>query len=172
MDVLQNLLRIKLFREEQGERELEKARSRLRDANEALKKAKKALKDFQLESLKREKEMYTDLCSRLVVRREIDEVLADIDVMKEKIEQLGEQVDSAEHRQKEAIDETERARLIHWDAVRNREKFSELLKTVESERELELARSEELEMEESSEGRFAFQNRSDNNEEITEEADE
>jgi type III secretion protein O len=166
------LLRIKLFREEQAERELEKARARLRDATEALKTAKKALKDFQRESLQREKEMYTDLCSRLVVLREIDDVRADVDLMKEKTEQLGEEAENAEHRQQEAIEETERARLIHWDAVRNREKFSELLKTVEAERELELARFEELEMEESSEGRFAFRNRSDDNEKITEEADE
>ncbi len=172
VDLLNNLLRIKLFREEMAERELAKARERLRQATEALKTAMEALRDFQKESLQREKAMYADLCSRLVVLREIDDVRTDIELMKEKLTRLNEQVEEKEKGREEAANEAEQARLVHRDAVRMREKYSELLKTIEEEHEIELARLEDIEMEEAAAGRFAFRDRSDPSDEFVSEADE
>lgn len=172
MDVIKNLLRIKIFREERAERELAKSREHLRVSNEALKAARVTLRDFQHESLKREKAMYADLCSRLVVLREIDDVRTDVDLMKEKIDRLNEQVEEAVKRQKEAAEEAELARLSHRDAVRMREKFSELLQTVTEEHEFELARFEDLEMEEAAASRFAYKNRYGDGEEIIDDGDE
>lgn len=156
MDVLKDLLRIKIFREEKAERAVAKARRALLEADEAVREAKSALKEFERESIRREKAMYAELCSRLVVLREIEDVRVDVELMKEKAERLKQQVDAAELARTEAAERVEQARIEHRDAVRMREKFDELLRTVLEEREVELARQEELEMEEAASSRFAF----------------
>jgi type III secretion protein O len=156
MDVLKDLLRIKIFREEKAERAVAKARLVLMEADESLHQARQALKEFKSESIRREKAMYADLCTRLVVLREIEDVRVDVDLMKEKAERLNEQVEAAELARTEAADRVEQTRIDHRDAVRMREKFDELLRTVIEERELDLSRQEELEMEEAASSRFAF----------------
>ena len=81
--------------------------------------------------------------------------------MKEKAERLSEQVESAEIARAEAAARVEQARIDHRDAVRMREKFDELLRSVIEERDLELARQEELEMEEAASSRFAYKDSAD-----------
>lgn len=159
MEVLKDLLRIKIFREEKAERALAKARLALLEADHALQQARQALKDFQTESIRREKEMYAELCTRLVVLREIEDVRIDVDLMKEKAERLKQQVEEAELARAEAAEQVEQARIEHRDAVRMREKFDELLRTVVEEREAELSRYEDLEMEEAAATRFALSDR-------------
>ncbi len=161
MDVLKDLLRIKIFREEKAERAVAKARLALLEADDALRRARQALKDFEAESIQREKAMYAELCSRLVVLREIEDVRIDVDLMKEKAERLREQVEEAQLARQQAAERVEEARLVHRDAVRMREKFDELLRTVLEEREFELSRQEDLEMEESAASRFAFKDRAE-----------
>ncbi len=161
MDVLKDLLRIKIFREEQAERAVAKARLALLEADESLRKARQALKDFEVESIQREKAMYAELCSRLVVLREIEDVRIDVDLMKEKAERLREQVEESQITRQQAAERVEEARIAHRDAVRMREKFDELLRSVLEERELELSRQEDLEMEESAASRFAFKERAE-----------
>ncbi len=161
MDVLKDLLRIKVFREEKAERALVKARIALQEADEALKQARKAQREFQAESMQREKALYAELCSRLVVLREIENVRIDVDLMKEKSERLREKVDETQQARVEAAEREEEARIVHSDAVRMREKFEALLKTVLAEREFELSRAEDLEMEEAAASRFAFRGRSE-----------
>jgi type III secretion protein O len=161
MDVLKDLLRIKIFREEKAERAVAKARLALLEADESLHQARQALKDFKSESIRREKAMYAELCTRLVVLREIEDVRVDVDLMKEKAEQLKEQVEAAELARAEAAQQEELARIAHRDAVRMREKFEELLRTVTEERDLELSHQEELEMEEASSARFAYKGKAE-----------
>lgn len=161
MDVLHDLLRIKIFREEKAERAVARARLTLIEADDALKKARQALKAFESDSLRREKRMYADLCSRLVVLREIEDVRTDIELMKEKAEQLRQQVDNAETKRVEAADRLEEVRAVHQHAVRMREKFDELLRTVIQEQEFEFARQEDLEMEEAAASRFSLSGRSE-----------
>ena len=62
MEVINDLLRIKIFREQQAERALQKTRIILAEASEALRKAKIDLEEFTNESSRREKSMYDDLC--------------------------------------------------------------------------------------------------------------
>ncbi len=162
MDVLKDLLRIKIFREEQAERAVAKARLALMEADDVLRKARQSLKDFEAESIQREKAMYAELCSRLVVLREIEDVRIDVDLMKEKAERLRQQVEEPQIVRQQAAERVEEARIAHRDAVRMREKFDELLRTVLEEREFELSRQEDLEMEESAASRFAFRDRAEN----------
>jgi type III secretion protein O len=157
MEVINDLLRIKIFREEQAERELKKARFALAEASEVLRKANLVLKEFTEESIRREKSMYDDLCTRLVFLKEIENVRTDIDLMKEKSAELKKKVESAELHRKECADREIEAHVLHIEAVRMREKFNELRKTVAEEKELALAQFEELEMEEAASVRFNFQ---------------
>lgn len=157
MEVINDLLRIKIFREEQAERALKKARVALAEAGEALKKANLALKEFTEESIRREKSMYDDLCTRLVFLKEIENVRIDIDLMKEKSAELKKKVESAELNRKDCAEREIEAHMLHIEAVRMREKFNELRKTVAEEKEMAIAQFEELEMEEAASVRFNFQ---------------
>ena len=157
MNVLTDLLRIKIFREQQAERALLKARLILKEADGALKDAKSSLKKFLEESIEREKLMYSDLCSRLVFLKEIENVRLDVDLIKEKSDQLKQKVEDAETARKEAAEREDLARQVHIVAIREREKFDELNSTLLEEHERKVAQFEELEIEESANSRFNFQ---------------
>lgn len=156
MDVLKDLLRIKIFREQQAERALLKARLILMEADDALKDARSSLKKFTEESIEREKLMYSDLCSRLVFLKEIENVRLDVDLMKEKSDELKRKVEDAENKRVEAAEREESARQVHIVAIREREKFDELNSTFLEEHKRKVAHFEELEMEESANSRFSF----------------
>ncbi len=156
MDVLADLLRIKIFREEKAERALAKARTLLRAAEAAVEQAKKVLRDYREESRQREKALFADLCKRIVLLKDIQEVQIDIQLMKERIEVLASELEKAKERQEEAAAHEREAREEHKFAVRMREKFSEMLRTVNEERDFELSRREELEVEEAADIRHAL----------------
>lgn len=156
MDVLTDLLRIKIFREEKAERALAKARALLRAAEEAVELAKKVLRDYREESRQREKTLFADLCKRIVLLKDIQDVQVDIQLMKERIEALVQELEQAKERLEEAAEHERAAREEHKFAVRMREKFSEMLRTVNEERDFELSRREELEVEEAAEIRHAL----------------
>jgi type III secretion protein O len=157
MDVVQDLLRIKLFREQQAERALLKARAELAEATEHLKQRQVAMKEFSEESIQREKSLYADLCSRLVFLKDIENVRIDIDLMKEKAIELKNQVDAADQKRNECIEREAAALLVHIHAVRAREKFDELLKSFKEEVDAVNNHKEELEMEEAASVRFSMQ---------------
>lgn len=156
MDVLNDLLRIKIFREEKAERALAKARAVLSAAEEAVEMAKKVLRDYREESRLREKALFADLCKRIVLLKDIQEVQIDIQLMKEHIEALVQELEEARQKQEEAAEHERAAREEHKFAVRMREKFSEMLRTVTEERDFEMSRREELEVEEAAEIRHAL----------------
>jgi type III secretion protein O len=157
MEVINDLLRIKIFREQQAERTLQKARVALAEASETLKQAKIALAKFSEESLRREKSMYDDLCTRLVFLKEIENVRIDIELMKEKSAELKTKVDSADLERKDCAERELEAHQLYIEAVRMREKFDELKKTVGEEKEAAIAQFEESEMEEAASVRFILQ---------------
>ncbi len=156
MDVLSDLLKIKIFREEKAERALAKARALLRAAEEAVELAKKKLRDYRAESRHREKALFADLCKRIVLLKDIQAVQIDIQLMKERIETLVQELEQAEERQEEAAEHERGAREEHKFAVRMREKFSEMLRAVNEERDFEQSRREELEVEEAAEIRHVL----------------
>jgi type III secretion protein O len=101
--------------------------------------------------------MYNDLCQRLVFLKEIENVLVDIEMMKEKSVELRKEVESAELNRKECAERELEAHKVYIDAVRMREKFDELRNTVLEENEAAIEKFEELEMEEAASARFNFQ---------------
>lgn len=159
MDVLADLLRIKIFREQKAERQLAIARSRVREAEAAVQRARQVLRDFLEESKKKEKAMFDDLCSRIVLQRDINSVQIDVQLAKERADELSAEVDAALQTLDAAVDSEREAREQHRIAVRMREKFGEMMRAVQEERDFELARREEGELEEAAEIRFAFDSR-------------
>lgn len=154
MDVLNDLLRIKIIREQKAERAFVLARQQLRIAEIAVIEAKNVLQDFRLESTRREKELYAELCTRLVLIRDIDSVHIDVQLMKEREEELVQELEQAETVRDDASVIERDAREQHAFAVRVREKFSEMLRLVKEEHNFETAAREELEIEEAAEVRF------------------
>ena len=156
MEVIKDLLRIKQFREQQAERALVKARVKLAEASENLKRAKEAVENFKKESIQKEKSMYVDLCSRLVILKEIENVRLDVDLMKEKSIELEKQVEEADKQRSNCIEHEATAFAMYIEAVKAREKFDELKKSMAEESDALQMHAEELEMEEAAGIRFHF----------------
>lgn len=155
MDVLKNLLRIKIYREEKAELAVARARQHLRDMDRALDDARRALEEHLRVCKSKEKAMYQELCSRLVVVKEIDEVTLDVKLMQEATAELEKMIEKAKEDRAQAAEAVEVSRQVHRDAVRMREKFMELVQTVDDERAAELLRFEDLELEEAAGSRHA-----------------
>lgn len=156
MDVLADLLRIKVYREQKAERQLAVARARVKQAEAKLQSARRVLENFLNETARKEKAMYEDLCSRIVLLRDINSVQINVQLAKERAEELAAEVDAAVEVRDTALDAEREAREQHRLAVRMREKFSEMMRIVQEERDFESARREEGELEEAAEGRFAI----------------
>lgn len=155
MDVLKNLLRIKIFREEKSELAVARARHHLLEMDKALDYARRALEDHLRACEVKEKAMYKELCSRLVLVKDIDEVTLDVKLMQEATTELEKKIEKAREARAQAAEAVEVSRQVHRDAVRMREKFMELVRTVDEERAAELLRMEDLEMEEAGGSRYA-----------------
>jgi type III secretion protein O len=155
VDVLKNLLRIKIYREEKAELAVARARHHLRNMDKALDDARRALDDHLQACKKKEKAMYQELCSRLVLVKEIDEVTLDVKLMQEASAALEKKIEEAKEARTQAAESVEISLQVHRDAVRMREKFMELTKAVDEERAAELLRFEDLELEEAASSRHA-----------------
>ena len=155
MNVLKDLLRIKIFREEKAELAVARARRHLLDMDKALDDARRALDDHLKACEAKEKSMYKELCSRLVLVKDIDEVTLDVKLMQEASTELEKKIEKAKEDRAQAAEAVEVSRQVHRDAVRMREKFTELVKTVDEERDAELLRLEDLELEEAAGSRYA-----------------
>jgi type III secretion protein O len=155
VEVLKDLLHIKLYREEKAELALARARFHLLDMEKALEKSRQALENHQRECEKKEKSMYQELCTRLVLVKEIDEVALDVKLMKEAATDLEKKIEEAKESRDQAAEAVEVSRQAHRDAVRMREKFMELVQTVDAERAVEVLRFEDLELEEAAGSRHA-----------------
>ena len=75
--------------------------------------------------------------------------------MQEASTELEKKIEKAKEARVQAAEAVEVSRQVHRDAVRMREKFMELVKTVDEERAAELLRTEDLEMEEEAGSRYA-----------------
>lgn len=148
MGTLAGLLGIKQYREGRAEREVVRARRELEAATEAVHAARKALHDYQAQCARRERELYADLLSRMVRKADFDDVDAEIKAMREKIPEYEAAIETARQAEQAAETALERARAQLAIAMREREKFSDLVSMEKQEQVAEAARREELELEE------------------------
>jgi type III secretion protein O len=153
MSVFKELLAIKSFRESKAEMTVRKQRSVLAVAVDTRDGADEALRRFRDFSLRHERALYDDLCSRIVRLRDIENVqLAVVDLrgQERSHETSLQEAEKDRVRQAEQLDDDKR---LHADALRMKEKFVELAQVYADEQIKELERKEDAEMEEVAETR-------------------
>ena len=155
MNVLSDLLRIKMFREKKAEMALAQAKAKLQEAEALLDSARQNLQIHVDESKRKEELLFADLYIRLVRIKDIDSVALDMTLIKEETVNLENKLSAAKESRLLAQDAEEEAKILHRIAVRNREKFTELVELQAEEIKLESQRLEDLEMEESSSSRHS-----------------
>jgi hypothetical protein len=148
MEVIKDLVRIKIFREEKAELAMLKAKTKLLHAEENLDNARKVLRKHKEDCIAREKELYDDLCTRLVLMKDINSVTLDVQLMAEETTRLDEDVEKYKEARDVASEDLAAAKAVHRDAVQMRQKFMEVKDVIDAEKLAELMRKEDLEMEE------------------------
>jgi hypothetical protein len=148
MKILNQLLHIKEFRENKAEMEVMRVRHALYEAELAVEHARNALTEYRAMCVRKERELYADLCSRLVHLTDFDDVALEVDNMRQGIERYKEEVTTAENNHKATAERLERAKEAHRIAIRMREKFTELVDNAKEGEALEQQRVEDAEMEE------------------------
>jgi hypothetical protein len=148
MEVIKDLVRIKIFREEKAELAMLKAKTKLLHAEENLDNARKVLRKHKEDCIAREKELYDDLCTRLVLLKDINSVTLDVQLMAEETTRLDEDVEKYKEARDVASEDLAAAKAVHRDAVQMRQKFMEVKDVIDAEKLAELMRKEDLEMEE------------------------
>ncbi len=148
MTIFVELLRIKEFREAKAETEASRARLSLADATGAEARANAALAEYRAFIDRRERELYADLCTRIVRLRDIEDVqmsVLDLRTGERAREDATVSARKAREQAAKALDEANETRRL---ATRQREKFVEIARSFDEERVRELQRVEDLEMEE------------------------
>src|SRR5690606_15835933 len=140
MGMLDGLLRIKEFRERKAERELTHARHAVDTAQVVLDRARADLEKYQQQCRQRESEMYRQLLSRIVQKRDLDEVELEIKLMRERLPAFLKSIDDAEAALAAAEEALTKARQALQQAIRMRQKFSELVDIENREQALETLR--------------------------------
>ncbi|QQB35716.1 type III secretion protein [Achromobacter deleyi] len=148
MSVFDELLAIKRFREGQAEIAVSRQRLRHAEADAARVASERALADFRDESERRERAMYSDLCSRVVRVREIEDVLQGVAGLREGERQREQVVEQAAERLREENQALADRRAQHQQAVRLTGKFVELASIHLAEHLKALEHKEDMEMEE------------------------
>jgi hypothetical protein len=148
MEVIKDLVRIKIFREEKAELAMLKAKTKLLIAEESLDNARKVLRKHKEDCIAREKELYDDLCTRLVLLKDINSVTLDVQLMAEETTRLDDDVEKSKEARDVASEDLAAAKAVHREAVQMRQKFMEVEDVIDAEKLAELMRKEDLEMEE------------------------
>jgi len=147
MNVVGDLLRIKEFRENRAEMEVARTSHVLQEATRALERARNELDEFRNSCDRRERELYADMCSRLVRLTDINDLMLTVSQMQEDVRGHEGHVSTAVDTRKTAVEGLAQARQGHQLAVRSREKFSELKIVDDTDLRLEQQRAEDLEIE-------------------------
>jgi type III secretion protein O len=148
VSVFTELLRIAGFRESKAETAVSAARGVVARAHEDEQAARRVLQEFLAYSERHERELYSDLCTRLIKLRELEEVQLSVLDLRNGERQREAAVEAARKAVEQAQAALEAAREVHRLAMRMKEKFVELASSYDEERMKELQRIEDLEMEE------------------------
>jgi type III secretion protein O len=148
MSVFVELLRIKEFREKKAETELVRSRLGMAEAAAALELAQMELVRYRDFSDRRERELYSALCERIVRLRDIEDVQWSVGELRGGERSREEQEAAAAKARDQAASVLAQAADTHRVALRTKEKFVELARSFDEERVRELQRLEDMEMEE------------------------
>jgi type III secretion protein O len=146
--MINQLLRIKTFREKKAETEMLKSKVALAKAQSDEAQAQRVLQEYKEQATREEHRLYTELCSRVVRLREITRVQEEVVCLK-----LGEMarqdaLASAQKVHLNALDVFQSSSDIYRTACAARQKFDELLRVETARVDKEFEQKEESELEE------------------------
>lgn len=148
MNVFRDLLRIKVFREDQAELRVRHDREQLQDARQARADAEALLARLLREGMETEHRLYRELCERIVHLREIEEVQQAVAGLRRREATQEDAVQASQQQEQQAQEALQAAREALQEATRQREKFIDLSANFDTEQAHEAERKEDLEMEE------------------------
>lgn len=148
MSVFDELLAIKRFRESQAEAAMRQQRLLLRDAIAAREAAEALLQRLLQEGLQTEHRLYQELCQRIVLLRDIEQVQQTVASLRRQEAAQHEAVQASIQAQTQAQQLLNTARSAHQQASRQTSKFIDLARAYDATQALEAERKEDLEMEE------------------------
>jgi len=148
VNVFDELLRIKNFRENKAEIAVMHERTALREAERARQAAQDFLRRLMDEDVSIELRLYRELCERLVRLREIEDVRETVATMRQREAAQEDVVTEAQKTEAGAARKLESARIVHKEASRQKSKFVDLASSYAQIMLREAERKEDLEMEE------------------------
>jgi type III secretion protein O len=151
--ILNDILAIKEFRENKSEMSVRKQRIVLTEAVTEREAAQERLEQHREFAQRRELELFDELCTRLVVLRDIQDVQATVSELKGQTFEHVKLVESAETTREEETVELDERKAHYREASRLKQKFVELVHVHTLERLHEFERKEDAEMEEVAETR-------------------
>lgn len=123
--VLQDLLKIRLMREQWAKDELVKAQNVLEAAIKKVEQKKKELKDFRIWRIDEEKRLYAEIMLKHVKRTDIDGLKLNIAKLEKRELDHIQAVDDAEEERDKAKEALEKARVLYHLALVNVQKLEE-----------------------------------------------
>jgi type III secretion protein O len=148
MSVFVELLRIAGFRESKAELEVSRSRLVVEQAHVSEEEARRRAIEYAEFAVRRERELYAEICTRLIKLRELEDVQLSVLDLRNGERRREEEVAEARKALQQAQAALEAAKEILRLASRGKEKFGELAASYDEERNREVQRVEDLEMEE------------------------
>ncbi len=147
MAVLDELLRLKTYREGKAEMALARCRHILADVTRRTNEAREALASYQRWSAQQEVGLYQAMYGRCVRVRDLEHLREDVAMFRVKERSFTETLSKTEADRSQADTAVRDARGVHELATRAREKFVQLVQIQSEEIRLEDERKEDVEME-------------------------
>lgn len=152
--VVEELLRIKEFREDLASTELRKRRHRLEEALKVLEAKRAELDGYRRWRVRREDELFDEIQGRLVRVRDLEDLKTDIALLRDKERLLEQYLTDAEKARQSAKEAVEAAIEALNAAIRATRKFEEFVGLWREQARRERERFEELELEDTLTGAF------------------
>ncbi len=148
MSMIDQLLYIKHFREQQAETAMQKSRMVLAQAHRLEDDAQQELTRFVEQAQKDELAWYQALCERIVKVRDIEDVQTDVAILRAEEAQRARELEQAQQAREQAQSSFNTATQVLRDASTARNKFEELAMRHHEALIKEAERKEDLELEE------------------------
>ncbi len=142
------LLRIKAHREQTASSEVLRQKHLVEERARDLERSKADVERFYARRIDEEKQLFEAIRGQPVGLRDIDDMRQQVDLLRGREAQMQSEVMEAKQRLQEARQGLETARGRYREAVREHEKFKQLIATQREAEDLESIRREELELEE------------------------
>ena len=122
---LQDLLRVRLFREDAAQSEVTAARRRVEDARELIVRREQELADYIRQRKRREEELYDEVFRQEVQVRDLDDLKMNIQILRDRQSGYEDAVEQARSELIEAEKALAEAIAAHALTVKDRQKIDE-----------------------------------------------